>query len=343
MPGDRSRSGAHQPGAVRELTASIEMRSIDSYLGTGYHLLAILRNPSTSSSTTRPPTRRRRAAVAAIDDMARRSELHLQPEEAHELEHLRSLATLSEKLSAENGTLADASSSAAGTCSRARRRSSSDLEGAVENEVLVQNLLQNRDLLDRVYGPGRRSASSSGCAAAGTFAEATGVERAAAMRAEACGNVDGLSGTAEPRGPAASDQDRRVAAARQGEGERKAEASPGSARRPPAPRLGGALGDQAGRGTPCALSRGSLPHPQVAEPRSPRGPGPPPAMLPHVAGRGGWIVPGNGQYPRDGGARPRRPGQPLGKTSRATQYGSSWVTKPCARPHRGRPDGRAPG
>ena len=93
--------------------------------------------------------------MAAIEDMARRLKYTFSPEEAHELEHLRSLATLSEKLSAENEALsrrmvARCRDLFQGTAQVILRH----LEGAVENEVLVQNLLQNRDLLDQVYGRG---------------------------------------------------------------------------------------------------------------------------------------------------------------------------------------------
>jgi hypothetical protein len=178
---------------LRELTASIEMRSIDSYLGTGYHLLAILKESLYQLQHYAPAYEEERAAVAAIDDMARRLKYTFSPEEVHELEHLRSLATLSEKLSAENEALsrrmvARCRDLFQGTAQVILRH----LEGAVENEVLVQNLLQNRDLLDRVYGAGTAERIFLGLCRGRDIAGATGVERARSYVRKHCGNVDGL-------------------------------------------------------------------------------------------------------------------------------------------------------
>jgi hypothetical protein len=189
---------------LRELTASIEMRTIDSYLGTGYHLLAILKESLYQLRYYAPAYEEEKAEVAAIEDMARRLKYTFSPEEARELEHLRSLATLSVKLSAENEALSRRMAVRCrdlfqGTAQVIRRY----LEGAAENEVLVQNLLQNRDLLDRVYGAGAAERIFLELCRGRDVAGATGVERARSYVQKHCGNVDGLSGALAPRGPAA--------------------------------------------------------------------------------------------------------------------------------------------
>jgi hypothetical protein len=190
---------------LRELTAAIEMRSIDSYIGTGYHLLTILRESLYQLRQYAPEYEREKEEVAAIEDMARRLKYTFSPEEARELEHLRSLAERSMKLSAENESLsrriiARCRDLFQGTAQVILR----NLESAAENEVLVQNLLQNRGLLEKVYGAG---------AAEGIFRElcrgrdlvgSTGLERARSYVRKYCGNVDGLNAPGEQRAPAAS-------------------------------------------------------------------------------------------------------------------------------------------
>jgi hypothetical protein len=189
---------------LRELKASIELRSIDSYLGTGYHLLAILRETLYQLQHYAPAYEEEKAEVAAVEELGHRLKYSFSPEEAHELEHLHSLADLSVKLSSENETLSRRMAVRCrdlfqGTAQVILRH----LEGAAENEVLVQNLLQNRDLLERVYGAGAAERIFFELCRGRDVAGTTGVERARSYVRKHCGNVEGLSAAAEPRGPAA--------------------------------------------------------------------------------------------------------------------------------------------
>ena len=243
---------------LRELTASIEMRAIDSYIGTGYHLLAILKESLYQLHHYAPAYEQEKAEVAAIEDMARRLKYTFSPEEARELEHLRSLADLSMKLSAENEALSRRMAARCrdlfqGTAQVILRH----LEGAVENEVLVQNLLQNRDLLDRVYGAGAAERIflelCRGRDVAGSHGRRAGPQlRAEALRERGRPLAGRRNREAQPL-----DQDRRVAAPRQGEGEREPQLARVAlvVRGLPASRSAGRI--QAGRVTPCALMRGS--------------------------------------------------------------------------------------
>ena len=178
---------------LRELTASIETRAIDSYIGTGYHLLAILKESLYQLRHYAPAYEQEKAEVKAIEDMARRLKYTFSPEESRELEHLRSLADLSMKLSAENEALSRRMAARCrdlfqGTAQVIRRY----LESAAENEVLVQNLFQNRDLLDRVYGAGTAERVFLELCRGRDVAGATGVERARSYVRMHCGNLDGL-------------------------------------------------------------------------------------------------------------------------------------------------------
>jgi hypothetical protein len=189
---------------LRELKASIEMRSIDSLIGTGYHLLAILKESLYQLQHYAPAYEEEKAEVAAVEDLARRLKYSFSADEARELEHLRSLADLSMKLTSENEALSRRMAARCrdlfqGTAQVILRH----LEGAAENEVLVQNLLQNRDLLDRVYGAGAAERIFLDLCRGRDVSGATGVERARSYVAKHCGNVDGLTAVREPRDPVA--------------------------------------------------------------------------------------------------------------------------------------------
>ena len=178
---------------VNQDQASIETRAIDSYIGTGYHLLAILKESLYQLRHYAPAYEQEKAEVKAIEDMARRLKYTFSPEESRELEHLRSLADLSMKLSAENEALSRRMAARCrdllhGTAQVILR----NLEGAAENEVLVQNLLQNRGLLDRVYGAGAAERIFLGLCRGREIAGTTGVDRARSYVRKHCGNVDGL-------------------------------------------------------------------------------------------------------------------------------------------------------
>jgi hypothetical protein len=203
--GEPKQAGRISRRMLRELTASIEMRSIDSYIGTGYHLLAILRESLYQLRYYSPAYEQEKAEIAAIEDMARRLKYTFSPEEARELEHLRSLAELSVRLSAETEAmsrrmLARCRDLFHGTAQVILR----NLEGAAENEVLVQNLFLNRDLLDRVYGAGAAERIFNELCRGREVTGSTGIERARSYVRRYCGNVDGVTGAAEPPGPAAS-------------------------------------------------------------------------------------------------------------------------------------------
>jgi hypothetical protein len=192
----------------REVKASIEMRAIDSYIGTGYHLLAILKESLYQLRHYVPAQDAEKSEVSAIEEAARKAHYTFSPEEARELENLRSLAALSRTLGAETEAttrrmIARCRDLFQGTAQVIL----SHLEGAAENEVLVQNLLQNHALLEQVYGRGSAERIFSELCRGREAAGSTGLERAQSYVRKHCGNTDGLTiapgeGGAAP-GPAA--------------------------------------------------------------------------------------------------------------------------------------------
>jgi len=182
---------------LRELKASIEMRSIDSYIGTGYHLLAILKESLYQLEHYAPAYEEEKAEVAVVEDLARKLGYSFSPEEARELEHLRTLADVSMKLSAETEAMARRMAARCrGLFKDTAQVILGYLEGAGENEVLVQNLVQNRQLLDQVYGPGAAERVFLELCRGRDVSGSTGLERAQSFARRHCGNVDGLPDSA---------------------------------------------------------------------------------------------------------------------------------------------------
>ncbi len=178
----------------REVKASIEMRAIDSYIGTGYHLLAILKESLYQLLHYMPARDAEKSEVAAIEDAARKAHYTFSPEEARELENLRSLAALSRTLGAETEAMARRMIARCRDLFQGTAQVIlSHLEGAAENEVLVQNLLQNRGLLEQVYGRGSAERIFSELCRGRDVAGSTGVERAQSYVRKHCGNTDGLT------------------------------------------------------------------------------------------------------------------------------------------------------
>jgi hypothetical protein len=152
-----------QASGPRSDALALDARSIDSYVGTGFHVLLILRE-----------------SLYQIE--------HYAPE-------LEGMGESEKQLYSETEGLAgrmverceELFSSAAGALRRL-------LTSADDNEILVLNLLQNVDLLEQVYGAGSAEGIFSDLCKGKRLAGRTGTERAAAYVKANCGNVTGLPG-----------------------------------------------------------------------------------------------------------------------------------------------------
>jgi hypothetical protein len=199
----RARGGVEAPAKpsqrisrrmFRELKASIEMRTIDSYIGTGYHLLAILKELLYQLRHYTPARLAATSAVDAVEEAARRARHTFSPEEARELENLRSLAALGRKLGEETEAMARRMIARCRDLFQGTAQVIlGHLEGAAENEVLVQNLLENRVLLEQVYGRGAAERIFLELCRGRDVTGATGLERARSYVRRHCGNTDALT------------------------------------------------------------------------------------------------------------------------------------------------------
>ena len=172
---------------------SIESRAIDSYIGTGYHLLLILQESLYQIELYTPELEREKREISRILELARTSGNAFSPEERAELERLQSLSEISVKFAAESEELAlrvveRCEALFAGTVEVIRHFMAS----VKDNEILIQNLVQNRDLLEQVYGVGASEQIFSELCKGKGYTGRTGLERAVNYARAKCGNITAL-------------------------------------------------------------------------------------------------------------------------------------------------------
>ena len=190
-------NGEGRARGTRELLAGmktiLERRSLDSYIGTGYHLLMILEESLYQIERYSPELDKEKSEIARIMELARAQARGFPPDQRAELERLRALDEISAKLAVDSAELARVVMGRCeelleGTASVIRRFGTS----ANDNEILVLNLLQNRDLVEKVYGEGAAEAILAELCTGHGFKGRTGIDRALAFVRARCGNVSGL-------------------------------------------------------------------------------------------------------------------------------------------------------
>jgi hypothetical protein len=201
------KTGSAAPGSVipatgdpkdtRKLIAgmknNIETRSIDSYIGTGWHLLQILQESLYQIERYTPELEKEKGEISRILDLARSSGYKFSLEERAELERLKALDEISVKLAAESEELAlrimeRCEALFAGTADVIRNFVASQND----NEILVLNLLEQRDLIEKVYGEGSSEAIFWDLCKGRGFAGRSGLERAVNFARAKCGNATAI-------------------------------------------------------------------------------------------------------------------------------------------------------
>jgi hypothetical protein len=182
-------------GLLAGMKSSIESRSIDSYIGTGYHLLQILQESLYQIELYTPELEREKGEIRRILELARTTGNAFSAEEKTELERLQALSELSVKFAAESEELAlrvveRCEAIFAGTAEVIRHYMAS----ARDNEILILNLIQNKGLLEEVYGEGAAEQIFSELCKGRGFSGKTGLERALSYARAKCGNVTALTG-----------------------------------------------------------------------------------------------------------------------------------------------------
>ncbi len=154
----RTGTSAAGPGSP---VSAIDTRSIDSHIGTGFHLLLILRE-----------------SLYQIDRYA--------PELDGESETGRQMRAETEGLA---GRMVERCTELFQAAAQALRRI---IEGALDNEILLLNLLQNIVLVEKVYGAGSAEAIFSELCSGKRLAGKSATEKVLSYVKAKCGNVTGL-------------------------------------------------------------------------------------------------------------------------------------------------------
>ncbi len=156
----RPGNGSHPPASPPTASAA-EARSIDSYVGTGYHVLLILRE-----------------SLYQVE--------HYAPEIEGRGESERQLYVETQDLSSR---MVERCGELFEDAAQALRRF---ITSADDNEILVLNLLENLTLLEQVYGAGSADDIFSDLCKGKRLAGKTGTEKAEAYAKAKCGNITGL-------------------------------------------------------------------------------------------------------------------------------------------------------
>jgi len=146
--------------ASRPTSLAAEARSIDSYVGTGFHVLLILRE-----------------SLYQIEHYA--PDIEGQGESERLYEETKGLAS----------RMVERCDELFASAAQALRLF---ITSAGDNEVLVLNLLQNIEPLEKVYGPGSAEGIFCDLLKGKRLAGKTGTEKAAVYARTKCGNITGL-------------------------------------------------------------------------------------------------------------------------------------------------------
>ncbi len=178
-----------------ELRRSLVRKSIDSYIGTGFHLFMILLESLYQLENYVPLYHSELEYLERIGSLTSRIGYEFDQEEEHELDHIKQVVALCQSIASDTQELAEI---ALERCMTLFRETAEIMRHAIEessnNEVLVLNLLNERELVERVYGPGSWETILAHMFRSVGGPEDSGVKKAQAFVRSTCGNIEGLAG-----------------------------------------------------------------------------------------------------------------------------------------------------
>jgi hypothetical protein len=176
-----------------ELRSSLVRKSIDSYIGTGYHLFMILLESVYQLENYVPQYRSELEYLNRIEYLTERIGYQFDQEEEHELSHIRQVVDLCQSIASDTLELAAV---AAERCMILFRETAEILRHAIEestaNEVLVLNLFKEKALVEQVYGAGSWETILAHMFRNAGAAGDSGAQKAESFVRNACGNIEGL-------------------------------------------------------------------------------------------------------------------------------------------------------
>ncbi|UCF98032.1 MAG: hypothetical protein JSV89_00500 [Spirochaetaceae bacterium] len=177
-----------------ELRKSLVRKSIDSYIGTGFHLFMILLESVYQLENYVPQYRSELEYLERIEYLTSRIGYQFDEEEEHELDHIRQVVKLCQSIAVDTQDLA---AIALERCMALFRETAEILRHSIEesaaNEVLVLNLLKEKSLVEQVYGTDSWEAILAHMFRSVGGPEESGRQKAEAFVRSACGNIEGLS------------------------------------------------------------------------------------------------------------------------------------------------------
>jgi hypothetical protein len=178
---------------LSELRKSLVSKSIDSYIGTGFHLFMILRESVYQLEYYVPQYLNELEYLERIEALTGRIGYRFDEEEERELNHIKQVVKLCQSIAADTRNLA---ATALERCMVLFRETAQilrhSIEGSASNEVLVLNLLAERGLVDQVYGPGAWQSILESMFRSSNEAGGSALSRAEAFVRRTCGNVEAL-------------------------------------------------------------------------------------------------------------------------------------------------------
>ena len=175
------------------LRSSIETKTLDSSIGTGFHFLMILRESLYQIERYSPEYEKEQQEIGRVEALAQAVGYSLSPSERDEMERIRALGGISAALDADVQELAGR---VIERCAALFKGSAQIIRhvmtGSGDNGILIQNLLQNRQLIEKVYGPGSAEGIFAELCSGRGFVGKTGLERAMAFARGHCGNLSEL-------------------------------------------------------------------------------------------------------------------------------------------------------
>jgi hypothetical protein len=178
---------------VTHIRKSLMNKSIDSYIGTGFHMIMILRESIYQLERYVPRFEQEHENVKRIDTLMEKYEYELDDENIHELGHIRELDSLFQTIIEDTRSLSLATLE---RCRSVFRETATVLRHfmveSATNEVLVLNLLRERELLEKVYGDGAPEQILTDMFEHIDIPGSTGIAKALNYVKTHCSNVDSL-------------------------------------------------------------------------------------------------------------------------------------------------------
>lgn len=178
----------------RALRQSLVRKSIDSYVGTGFHLFMILRESVYQLEFYVPQYLQELEYLTRIEYLTQRIGYDLDEEEEHELAHIRQVVKLCQSIASDTRELA---AIALERCKSLFGETAEIIRHAIEesesNEVLILNLLKERELVEQVYGPGSCEALMNHIFRCAENDRQGGLEKALQFVKDSCGNIEALN------------------------------------------------------------------------------------------------------------------------------------------------------